>query len=111
MEVIAAQELREPVDFYIRRVEVSLTPIDDLHGVSYHPAALYIDTAGGEPRARAFSCLAEIIFSAPLLSASRCELATNSRFFKMLCLVRKTRVLSFFSSWKSNTGWSWHEPS
>ena len=34
VEVIAAQELREPVDVYIRPVEVSLTPIDDLHGVS-----------------------------------------------------------------------------
>jgi hypothetical protein len=34
VEVIAAQELREPVDVYIRPVEVLLTPIDDLHGVS-----------------------------------------------------------------------------
>jgi hypothetical protein len=34
VEVIAAQELREPVDVYIRPVEVPLTPIDDLHGVS-----------------------------------------------------------------------------
>jgi len=34
VEVIAAQELREPVDVYIRSIEVSLTPIDDLHGVS-----------------------------------------------------------------------------
>jgi hypothetical protein len=33
VEVIAGQELREPVDVYIRPVEVSLTPIDDLHGV------------------------------------------------------------------------------
>ena len=34
VEIIAAQELREPVDVYIRPVEESLTPIDDLHGVS-----------------------------------------------------------------------------
>ena len=34
VEVLAAQELREPVDVYIRPVEVSLTPIDDLHCVS-----------------------------------------------------------------------------
>ena len=34
VEIIAAQELRGPVDVYIRPVEVSLTPIDDLHGVS-----------------------------------------------------------------------------
>jgi hypothetical protein len=34
VEVIAAQKLGEPVDVYIRPVEVSLTPIDDLHGVS-----------------------------------------------------------------------------
>ena len=34
VEVLAAQELGEPVDVYIRPVEVSLTPIDDLHGVS-----------------------------------------------------------------------------
>jgi hypothetical protein len=34
VEVLKAQELREPVDVYIRPVEVSLTPIDDLHGVS-----------------------------------------------------------------------------
>jgi hypothetical protein len=32
--VIAVQELPEPVDFYIRPAEVSLTPIEDLHGVS-----------------------------------------------------------------------------
>ena len=34
VEVLTAQELREPVDVYIRPVDVSLTPIDDLHGVS-----------------------------------------------------------------------------
>jgi hypothetical protein len=34
VEVLTAQELREPVDVYIRPVEVSLTPIDDLPGVS-----------------------------------------------------------------------------
>jgi hypothetical protein len=34
LEVIAAQELREPVGVYIRPVEASLTPIDDLDGVS-----------------------------------------------------------------------------
>jgi hypothetical protein len=34
VEVLTAQELREPVDVYIRPVEVARTPIDDLHGVS-----------------------------------------------------------------------------
>jgi hypothetical protein len=37
VEVLAAQELREPVDVYIRPVEISpgtLAPINDLHGVS-----------------------------------------------------------------------------
>ena len=34
VEVLTAQELREPVDVYVPPVEVSLTPIDDLHGVS-----------------------------------------------------------------------------
>jgi hypothetical protein len=35
VEVIAAQELREPVDVYIIwPVDVFLTPISDLHGVS-----------------------------------------------------------------------------
>jgi hypothetical protein len=34
VEVIAAQELREPVGVYIRPLEASLTPIDDLDGVS-----------------------------------------------------------------------------
>ena len=34
VEVLTAQELHEPVDVYIRPVEVSLTPIDDLHCVS-----------------------------------------------------------------------------
>jgi hypothetical protein len=34
VEVLTAQELHELVDVYIRPVEVSLTPIDDLHGVS-----------------------------------------------------------------------------
>ena len=34
LEVIAAQELREPVGVYIQPVEPSLTPIDDLDGVS-----------------------------------------------------------------------------
>jgi hypothetical protein len=34
VEIVAAQELRAPVDVYTRPVEVSLTPIGDLHGVS-----------------------------------------------------------------------------
>ena len=34
VEVLAAQELGEPVDVYIRPVEVSITPTDDLRGVS-----------------------------------------------------------------------------
>ena len=34
VEVLAAQELREPVDVYIRPIEISLAPVDDLHGVS-----------------------------------------------------------------------------
>jgi hypothetical protein len=34
VEIVAAQELRAPVDVYTRPVEVSLTPIDDLHGLS-----------------------------------------------------------------------------
>jgi hypothetical protein len=34
VEVLAAQELREPVGVYIRPVEISLAPVDDLHGVS-----------------------------------------------------------------------------
>ena len=33
VEVLAAQELGEPVGVYIRPVEVSITPTDDLHGV------------------------------------------------------------------------------
>ena len=65
-----------------------------------YSATLYIDTAGGELRARAFACLAEIIFSAPPLSASRCELATNSRFFNVLCH-EGNKCFKFFLSWKS----------
>ena len=34
VEVLTAQELREPVDVYIRPVDVSLTPIGGPHGVS-----------------------------------------------------------------------------
>ena len=34
VEVLTAQELHEPVDVHIRPVEVSITPIDDLHGIS-----------------------------------------------------------------------------
>jgi hypothetical protein len=34
VEVIAAQELREPVDVYIQPVEASPTPLDDRPGVS-----------------------------------------------------------------------------
>ena len=34
VEVLTGQELPEAVDVYIRSVEVSLTSIDDLHGVS-----------------------------------------------------------------------------
>jgi hypothetical protein len=33
VEVLAAQELRESVDVYIRAVEMSLAHVDDLHGV------------------------------------------------------------------------------
>jgi hypothetical protein len=47
VEVVAAQELREPVD-------------------ANHTATLYIDTAGGELRARVFACLGEITFSTPI---------------------------------------------
>jgi hypothetical protein len=35
VEVLTAQELREPVSVYIRPVNVSRTPIDDMDGVSY----------------------------------------------------------------------------
>jgi hypothetical protein len=35
VEVLTAQELREPVSVYIRPVNVSRTPIDDMDGISY----------------------------------------------------------------------------
>ena len=79
MEVLTAQELHESIDVYVRPVEVSLTLSTTCTRFPNHPATLYIDTAAGELRARAFPCLAGIIFSAPLLSANRCELLTNSR--------------------------------
>jgi hypothetical protein len=60
-----------------------------------YPATLYIDAAGVELRARVFACLTEIIFSAPPLSASRCELATNSRFSKKLC-PQENKYFKFF---------------
>jgi hypothetical protein len=34
VEVFAAQELPEPLDVYIPRVELALAPIDDLHGAA-----------------------------------------------------------------------------
>ena len=65
-----------------------------------HSGTLYIDNASGELCARAFAILAEIIFSAPLLSANRREFATNSRFFNMLCH-EESKCFKFFLSWKS----------
>jgi hypothetical protein len=34
VEVFTAQELHEPVDVHIQPVEVSITPIEDLQGIS-----------------------------------------------------------------------------
>jgi hypothetical protein len=75
-----------------------------------YPANLHIDADGGELRARAFACLAEIISQRRLFLRVAVKLATNSRFSKMLS-PEENKGFRFFLSGKSDIEWSWHEPS